>query len=150
MLLCDHVQVADGKLFINGGGWSVTGPSPVPHGVAVLLGVPWDRTNARISFRLALADADGRAVGDPPIEVAGEFEVGRPPGMPPGTPLDVPLAFNFPPLPLSPGRRYVWTLVVDGETQEDWQVGFLTRTAGTALPASPPGPTDIGLPPGLG
>ena len=26
MLLCDSAQVADGKLFVLGGGWSLTGP----------------------------------------------------------------------------------------------------------------------------
>ena len=30
MLLCDHATVAEGKLYINGAGWSVTGPEPSP------------------------------------------------------------------------------------------------------------------------
>ena len=30
MLLCDAAQVADGKLYVLGGGWSMTGPDPVP------------------------------------------------------------------------------------------------------------------------
>ena len=34
MLLCDAAQVSDGKLFILGGGWSMTGPDPVPSAVA--------------------------------------------------------------------------------------------------------------------
>jgi len=41
MLLCDSAQVADGKLYILGGGWSVTGPQPVPSAVAIKLEVDW-------------------------------------------------------------------------------------------------------------
>ena len=30
MMLCDAAQVSDGKLYVLGGGWSMTGPDPVP------------------------------------------------------------------------------------------------------------------------
>jgi len=56
MMLADHAQVADGKLFISGGGWSVCGPGPVACGVAVLFHIPWQRTNEKISFTLKLLD----------------------------------------------------------------------------------------------
>ena len=39
MLLCDSAQVADGKLYILGGGWSMTGPDPVPSAVALKIDV---------------------------------------------------------------------------------------------------------------
>ena len=35
MLLCDGAQVADGKLFVLGGGWSLTGPDPMPSAIAM-------------------------------------------------------------------------------------------------------------------
>ena len=41
MLLCDAAQVSDGKLFILGGGWSMTGPDPVPSAVALKIDVDW-------------------------------------------------------------------------------------------------------------
>src|SRR4029077_19300015 len=33
MLLADFAQVADGKLTVVGGGWSLTGPEPTPFGI---------------------------------------------------------------------------------------------------------------------
>ena len=35
MILADSAQVADGKLYILGGGWSITGPDPTPSAVAI-------------------------------------------------------------------------------------------------------------------
>ncbi len=134
MLLCDHASVAEGKLYINGGGWSITGPAPTPQGIAIMLSVPWDRANQPINFLLRLLQEDGESViqqgpaGPTPLEVAGQFEVGRPPGIRPGTPLDVPLATNLPPLPLALGHRFSWELSIDGETREDWHLAFSTRS----------------------
>jgi hypothetical protein len=137
MMLADHAQVADGKLFISGGGWNVTGPGPVPFAIALYIEVPWDRTNTKHTFKLELLDADGEPVtvetpeGTQPILGEGEFEVGRPTGMKPGTPVAIPLAFGFQsPPPLPPGGRYVWQLHIDGETDEDWRLTFSTRPNG--------------------
>ena len=60
MLLADFAQVSDGKLTIVGGGWSLTGPDPVPFGIAILIRVPWDQANQRHVMRLELLDADGQ------------------------------------------------------------------------------------------
>lgn len=133
LLLCDYAAVADGKLYLSGAGWSVTGPGPVTSAIALLIQVPWHRANDRIQFSLRLLREDGQPVtqpgplGDVPIEVTGEFEVGRPAGLKPGTPLDVPLAINIPPLALTPGSRYSWELSIDGATREDWHLSFTTR-----------------------
>ena len=134
MMLADHAQVAEGKLFIAGGGWTVTGPGPVPFAIALYIEVPWDRTNTKHTFKLELLDADGEPVavetaeGAQPILGQGEFEVGRPAGLKPGTPVAIPLAFGFPsPPPIPPGGRYVWQLSIDGETDEDWRLTFATR-----------------------
>lgn len=66
-MLCDHAQVADGKLFINGGGISrFFGPGlPPGTSIALLLLVPWEQTNAPIELDLQLLTADGHAVRDP-------------------------------------------------------------------------------------
>jgi uncharacterized protein DUF6941 len=135
MLLCDAAQVADGKLFVLGGGWSITGPSMGPSAIALKLEVPWDQTNVQHHWELFLVDADGRPVtiqtddGQQSIEVRGDFEVGRPPGLPMGSPLDVPIAVNLPPLPVEAGERYEWRLTVDGESNADWAVAFSTLSA---------------------
>ncbi len=134
MLLADAVQAVAGKLYVLGGGWSIIGPEPTPSAIAIKVEVPWDEGNKKHSFRLALIDADGRAVmaptpiGDTPVEIAGEFEAGRPAGLKPGTPLDVVLALNIGPLPLQAESRYVWRCWIDERTREDWEVSFSTRT----------------------
>jgi hypothetical protein len=134
LLLADYAQVAEGKLTIVGGGWSMTGPEPAPFGIAILIRVPWDQANEVHRLRLELLDADGSAVtmpteeGDTPVVFLDdtEFEVGRPPGIKPGIPLDFPLALNASPIPLA-GGRYEWRLSIDGRTQEDWRVAFTVR-----------------------
>lgn len=120
MMLCDHVQEAGGKLFISGGGWSQIAPQAGPTGLAILVSVPWTMANERISFTVALVQADGEPVhqvgplGPQAVEISGEFEVGRPPGSVQGAPIEVPLALNFPPLALPVGTRLTWRLEMSG------------------------------------
>lgn len=135
MLLADSAQAVDGKLYILGAGWSVTGPDPAPFALAIKIEVPWDQTNIAHRFTLQLVDSDGQPVtvespnGPQPLLVDAGFEVGRPPGLKPGTPIDVPIALNFAPVPLAPGNRYEWRLDIDGASDEDWRVAFSTRPA---------------------
>jgi hypothetical protein len=135
MMLADAAQAAEGKLYILGGGWSLTGPTPSPSAIALYIQVPWDRTNVEHSFRFDLVDSDGNAVeletdagAEEPVTFEGSFEVGRPPGVKPGTSIDVPLAINFGPLPLPPGGRYEWRLSINQESHEDWRLPFSTRS----------------------
>jgi hypothetical protein len=135
ILLADSAQAVDGKLYILGGGWSVTGPQPRPSALAVKIEVPWDQANRKHTWELSLLDADGKSVlvetpqGEQPVQVTGEFEVGRPPGVEPGVALDLPMAVEIGPLPLASGSRFVWRLSIDGESRDEWQVGFSTRSA---------------------
>ena len=62
MLLCDAAQVADGKLYILGGGWCMTGPDPVPSAVALKIDVDWHEAERSHHWELFLEDADGRPV----------------------------------------------------------------------------------------
>jgi hypothetical protein len=133
LLLADAAQAVGNKLFILGGGWSVTGPDPVPAALAVHVKVPWDEANLRHTLRLELIDSDGAPVmaetpeGTEPLVIEHEFEVGRPPGMTPGTPIDLSLAINLGPLPLPPGGRYEWRLSIDGRSEAHWHAAFSTR-----------------------
>jgi hypothetical protein len=135
MLLCDAAQVAEGKLYILGGGWSVTGPMPVPSAVAIKVEVDWHEIARAHHWELFLEDADGRPVmietpeGDQPVEVRGDFSVAQPVGVPEGSPVDVPMAVNLGPLPLVPASRYTWRFVVDGESLPGASVSFTTRPA---------------------
>lgn len=133
MLLCDAAQVADGKLYILGGGWSMTGPDPVPSAVALKFEVDWNEAGRTHHWELFMEDGDGRPVlvqtaeGSQPIEVRGEFSVTQPPSVPEGSPIDVALAVNIPPLPLPPGARYTWRLTINGEQLPGSDIGFTTR-----------------------
>ena len=134
LLLADYAVVADGKLFVSGGGWSVTTPG-APSAIAMKLDVPWDRANSQLHLRLRLIGQDGEPVvfpgpeGPQPVEINGDVEVGRPPGVLPGADLDFPLVFQIGPLPLQPGQRYEWVLDIDGVTEADWHLTFSTRAA---------------------
>lgn len=133
MLLCDAAQVADGKLYILGGGWSMTGPDPVPAAIALKIEVDWNEANRTHHWELFLEDADGRPVlvptpdGSQPVEVRGEFTVNQPATVPEGSPIDVALAVNMGPIPLPDGARYTWRLTIDGEAQDGAAVTFTTR-----------------------
>lgn len=135
MLLCDHVSVAEGKFYINGGGWSVTGPDPTPMGIALLIGVPWSSAGSDVNFRLQLMLTDGYPVlanaasGGGPIAIEGNVHVDSPVGMSPGAHLDVPLAINFPALELPAGERLIWELELNGQRDSDWRLPFHTRPA---------------------
>jgi len=130
MLLADAAQVSEGKLYILGGGWSMTGPAEVPSAIAIKIEVPWDQANRQHHFQVELFDGDGQAVkmGSEAVRIQGQFETGRPAGLAPGTPLDVPLAISIGPLGLAPGR-YAWRCSVDGETHEDWEIYFTKRAS---------------------
>jgi hypothetical protein len=137
MLLADSAQEVNGKLYILGGGWSVTGPMPTPHAVVLKFDVPWDRANRKHKIVLELLTADGEPVilndqseEQAPLRVEGELEVGRPVGLKAGTPIDASMAINFGPIPLEPDRRYQWRLSIDGHHEEDWVLGFTTRPLG--------------------
>ena len=62
MLLADAVQAVSGKLFVLGGGWSVTGPAPAPSALAIKIDVPWNEGNKKHRFRLTLVDGDAQPV----------------------------------------------------------------------------------------
>ena len=134
MILADYAQTADGKLNIIGGGWNITNGAGT-SALAILLEIPWDRTNERHHFRIELVDADGNAVisegpnGDAPVVLAGDLEVGRPPGIKRGTPIAVPLAINMGPHPLGPDQRYEWRMSINDESDENWRVAFSTAPA---------------------
>lgn len=135
MLLADSAQVADGKLYILGGGWSVTGPDPTPSAVAIKVMVDSHEFNIEHHWELFLEDADGQPVrfdtpeGPQAIEVRGDFSATAPDGVPVGTPVDVPIAVNFGPIPLGAASRYTWRLVIGGESLPGGFVSFTTRPA---------------------
>ena len=133
ILLADAAQAIDNKLYVLGGGWSVTGPEPSPSALAIALKVPWDEANQRHELRVELLDSDGHPItlgseeASQGVVVESHFEVGRPPGLRPGTPIDLAFAINLGPMPLPPAGRYEWRLSIDGESEAHWHAAFSTR-----------------------
>ncbi len=119
MMLADAAQVADGKLYILGGGWSVTSTPTPPLALAVKIDVPWDRAGIEHTWSCQLLDADGRAVhtaeGEP-VGLGGGLQVTRPDGLPAGTAIDSAIAVNMGPLGLPPGR-FEWRFEIDGDVE---------------------------------
>ncbi len=141
LMLADAAQVADGKLNVLGGGWCVTGPTPIPFALAGIIEVPWGQTNRNHVFRFELIDLDGNPVvvqgpeGTAPIVIEGGFEVGRPPGVRSGSYQPIPFALNSGPIPLPPNSHFEWRFSIDGETQEDWRLAFSTRPDAQSMAA---------------
>lgn len=84
IILADHAEVINNKLYLMGGGWdSLTVPA-VPHeyrlALAVAFSVPWNETNRQHNIEIEVSDQDGASL----VKIEGQIEVGRPPGIPVG------------------------------------------------------------------
>ncbi|HEY2475085.1 MAG TPA: hypothetical protein VGI19_09815 [Candidatus Cybelea sp.] len=142
MLLADSAQAVNGKLYILGGGWSMTGPAPTPSAIAIKFEVPWEFANRKYGIRIELLDSDGNQVllpgpqGQQPMLITADLEVGRPPGLSPGAPLDSPLAINIGPLPLTPGR-YEWRCtIVEANVSQSCAFTFREQPITVRMPAA--------------
>jgi hypothetical protein len=137
MMLADAAQAVGGKLYILGGGWSITGPDPHPSAIALYIKVPWDEADEPQSLLLELVDRSGEPHliptddGMRPIRVQTVVDVSEAKAnsdAEAGTELDLALALNFAPFPIPPGGSYAWRLSINGKTDESWQVPFRTRS----------------------
>jgi hypothetical protein len=85
LLLADHSESINGKVYMVGGGWNVLRLPELPHewGFHITLGldVGWDETNTNHDVTISVHDPDGVELGE---GLSAEFEAGRPPGMPAG------------------------------------------------------------------
>ena len=141
MMLADHAQAVGGKLYISGGGWSITGPDPTPGAIAMDVKVPWDERDDEHRLLFDLVDADGQPVLVPTqfgvqpmrIEATLKLDVDQlDSAVKPGTPLDAPFAINYGPVALAPGQRFEWRLSVNDHHDEDWCLPFTTRAASSS------------------
>lgn len=146
VLVSDAAQVVAGKVYTIGLGWSVV-PTPLPpHAVVILLDVDWTETNKQFRMRAELVDSDMAPVttqtpiGEQPIALEAQLEVGRPPGLPHGTPVRIPFAASVGPLNLTAGHRYEWRVTINGEHEEGWSETFTVM-------AQPPRPSQAAGPP---
>lgn len=128
LILADSVQAVQGKLYMLGGAWdqwtSPSYPVPIQIGIAVGLLVSWDETNQKQNVTIAIQDADGKDVVPP---IAGQIEVGRPPGLRAGVTQRSLMAINAGfPLP-GPGRYEISVSTPEGGER---RVAFEALVAG--------------------
>jgi hypothetical protein len=127
VVLCDAAQVADGKLYILGGGWThAVITEPLSIALAVVVAVPWGDANRRHPVSVTLRNEDNEVVEleGKPVNTEGQFEIGRPPGLKPGSDLNATMVFKFGGMLLEPGG-YVWELQVGDTTEKTpfWILG---------------------------
>lgn len=114
-ILGDYAHIADGKLYLQGGGWerlSVNTKFPVRQmlGIAQSILVPWDETNQPIDLQVDIQTADGASL----VKGKNQVKVGRPPDHPPGMPIRVMSATNLGLEFKEPGS-YVIVSTLDGK-----------------------------------
>jgi hypothetical protein len=115
LILADAAQVTSNKLYLLGGGWDrlvIARTFPVTHQMAVATAfrVSWNETNQKHDFEIEVVDADGTGIA----KLAGQFEVGRPPGIPPGQDQRTQIAVNLG-LPLKHPGTYEVVARLNGE-----------------------------------
>lgn len=134
LILADAAQVAEGKLYLLGGGWDRMAVNTLPAvqtvGIAVGVIVPWNETNAPHTLTLTVEDEDGGAVLQP-VEV--RLEVGRPVGLPAGADQRITVAFNAH-LGLAKLGGYVVATALENGTQRRLRFGV---TAGPQFRQEP-------------
>jgi len=151
-MLCDHVQVADNKLFTSGGGimraWvSAQPPHVIMVGVAAVVRVPYTATNQAHTLTITLVDEDGNGVSpfvpegmpDPgPIRGEVSFNLGRPPGLSAGEAQPYCLAANFN-IGLDKLGGYTFELAIDGTKVKDLnlRVAAASPVMGLIQPGGP-------------
>jgi hypothetical protein len=136
-MLCDSAVTADGKLFLQGGGWTMLNvpalPTVLPRlGIGLVITVPYLATNQNHDLLIELKSEDGEPVlvgappnlADPagapgvgigePVKAEGQFNVGRPPILLPGEAQTLPFAINVDGLQISTAGGYVVMVSVDG------------------------------------
>jgi hypothetical protein len=130
--LADSVVAAEGKLYVQGGGWNIINTQVLPHrlprlGIAVTIKVPYTATNELHKFDVRLLDIDGREIslGEAPPGVStpdgkvrrigGQFTVGRPPTALPGDEQILAMAVNLDGLLFEKQGVYALVLSVDDE-----------------------------------
>jgi hypothetical protein len=116
LILTDHSEAVNGKIYVIGGGWNMLRFAELPtehaFGISFGIDVPWDQTNQRHTLRLELQGPDGERLGD---EFSFEFETGRPPGSVPGQDQRIVLSLNASIGFENPGPHAV--LMHDGEQE---------------------------------
>lgn len=133
MLLAEAAQAVDGKLYVLGGGWTITGPEPRPFAIALSIEIDPDQINTPQHLRLDMTDEHGEFVPGPEggrLHIEVGFQYSPPPDAFPGAPMNAVFAFNLGSQPtIAPGGNYTWRLTLNGHHDPAWVLPFATRPA---------------------
>jgi hypothetical protein len=154
IVLCNHAEAAENKLYVIGGGVNMSFVSPEPpHVVSLALGiivhVPWHLTNQGHNLAVMLKGDDGEQVvpwhpegtpEPPPVQVTVPFNVGRPPFVQPGDDQTLTMAMNFANLPLRQIGVYSFELELDGAPSGRQSFRILTPPPGMGPIVMPQAP----------
>ena len=96
--VANHAEAINGMLYLQGAGWTDIQQPPGPQGqpgivhlgIGVSILVGWNETNRRYPLKLSVVHEDGSVL----LNVDGQVEAGRPPGMPAGSDLRSVLAVS--------------------------------------------------------
>jgi hypothetical protein len=96
LILADHAEAVNGKLYLMGGGWDRRAVADFRQlqifAVAVAVLIPWTETNRPLPLTVSLTDLDGAPVAAP---LQTQLTAGRPANAKPGQKLRYMLAVNF-------------------------------------------------------
>lgn len=129
-ILCDSAVTAEGKLYMQGGGWNLLGANSFPFnqprlGLAVVIGVPYTATNQNHTLTIHLENEDGARFplgppppnspdGGPTEQIGAQFNIGRPPTLQSGDSQTIPFAVNIDQLEFDSPGGYTWVIGIDG------------------------------------
>lgn len=115
LLLADHAEAVNGKLYMTGGGWNVLRLPELPHDwafhIALGIDVAWHETNNPHELQVNIQDPDGIELGE---GLSANFETGRPPGMPTGQEQRLVMSIGTTATFVAPGPHAA-VVQVDGE-----------------------------------
>jgi hypothetical protein len=143
LLLADSAQVLSNKLYALGVGWTITTSPTAPMAVVVIVSYS-DQASESFTLRGELVDPTGAPVlagetlGEPqPVAFEGEFTTGeRQPTAPDDADFTAVIAVNLHQgLPLAPGTKYEWRVVVAPKNGDGQEVAA-THPFWTRKPAS--------------
>lgn len=129
--LSDSVAVAEGKVYVQGGGWNILNSQQFPFrqdriGIAAVITVPYPATNTVNSLNLWLEDQDGKhlslgSVMTPDGEMrqqmnlTARFTQGRPATLRAGAPQNMPFAANLDNIQFEMPGSYAFVIEINDE-----------------------------------
>lgn len=144
LILADAAQVANGKLFILGGGWTLYRSAVYPAQVQLALGIgiliEWSEAGIRHPVTITMADEGGVLLMP---ELKGQVEAGRPAELGAGVTQRALLAVNVGLMIPRPGRYVVAATAGASRAEVSFQAVFVSQKQPGAT--SPPEPgQDLG------